>query len=211
VSQLFVNIDGLAYVAFAHGDRSLSTGPCAPGAIVSPKDVALSGKQHLALWQIHPDGTRREIVIEGIESGALEPTGELIPDGLGGVLLSVRRPPEDFLYRVDGDGKLLYKLPLPAYDGPLKDSMVLGENNRGFTTRGSLLIAFDVAKGKELWRWDSGVRGIEVFAALADGGCLVQTPEALVNVHDATHAMEVMKGQAMMGWNGQLYRKAVTR
>ena len=207
VSQLFVNIDGLAYVAFAHGDRSLSAGACAPGAVVKLEDVAVSGKQRLALWQIHPDGTRQEIAIEEIESGAVAPTGELIPDGLGGVLLSVRRSPEEFLYRVDGDGKLVYKLALPAYDGPLKDTIVLGENNRGFTTRGSLLIAFDAEKGKESWRWDSGVRGIEAFAALADGACLVQTPDALVYVLDADHVKEVMKGQAMMGWNGQLYRK----
>lgn len=225
VSGLFVNIDGLAYVAFAHSDWTLTTGACAAGAAMSPRDVTLAGEQRLTLWQIHPDGTRRETVIEMTEARAqssalvtsLSPTREIIPDGLGGVLLSVRQSPDareatphssqEFIYRLDDEGKLLYKLLLPAYAGLLKDSMVLGENDRGFTTRGSLLIAFDVREGKELWRWDSGVRGIEVFAALADGGCLVQTPEALVNVHDATHAMEVVKGKAMMGWNGQLYIK----
>ncbi|MDR3701611.1 MAG: hypothetical protein P4L56_18320, partial [Candidatus Sulfopaludibacter sp.] len=225
VSGLFVNIDGLAYVAFAHGDWTLSTGACAPGAAVNLRDVALSGEQRLTLWQIHPDGSLRETVIEKIEAGAgfsgpvasLAPTREITPDGLGGVLLSVRRSPhareatpgrsQEFIYRLDGEGKLVYKLPLPAFEGPLEDSMVLGDNDRGFTTRGSLLIAFSVREGTESWRWESRIPGIEVFAALADGGCLVQTPDALVNVHGATQAIEIMKGKAMMGWNGQLYRK----
>jgi hypothetical protein len=113
----------------------------------------------------------------------------------------------EFIYRVDGDGKLVYKLPLPAYEGQLKDEMVLGENDRGFATRGSLLFAFDVRQGTESWRHDTHVYGIEVFAALADGGCLVQTPVALVNVHDAEHSVELIKGKAMMGWNGEMYIK----
>ena len=195
------------------------------GAGVNLRDVSVSGKQRLALWQIHPDGTRRETVIEEIEPGAppstmaasssppvkSSRTGSAAFCSPSGGLRTRGRPAprqsEEYVYRVDGDGKLVYKLPMPAYDGPLKDSMVLGENSRGFTTRGSLLIAFDVGEGKESWRWDAGVRGVEVFAALADGGCLVQTPDALVHVRDAAHAIEVMKGQAMMGWNGQIYLK----
>ena len=225
VSGLFVNIDGLAYVGFALSDWIFSTGACTSGATVNPADIGLSGHQRLILWQIHPDGTRRETEIEQATSAGrssapvalLEPTHAIIPDGLGGVLLSVRRLPDarqaapphtvEFIYRVDGDGKLVYKLPLPAYEGPLKDGMVLGENDRGFATRGSLLIAFDVRAGTESWRHDTHVHGIEVFAALADGGCLVQTPDALVNVHDAEHAVELMKGKVMMGWNGQMYVK----
>jgi hypothetical protein len=225
VSRLFVNIDGFAYVAFALSDWTFSTGACTSGATVNPGDVGLTGRQRLILWQIHPDGTRQESEIEQVTSAGrssapvtlLEPTHAIIPDGLGGILLSVRRlrdarqaapsHPVEFVYRVDGDGKLVYKFPLPAYEGPLKDEMVLGENDRGFATRGSLLIAFDVHKGTESWRHDTHVHGIEVFAALADGGCLVQTPDALVNVHDAEHSVELIKGKAMMGWNGQMYVK----
>jgi outer membrane protein assembly factor BamB len=222
-SRVFVNIDGLAYVAFAHGDWSTSAGKCTPGAPVERRDVRVAGEQRLSLWQIHPDGTKRETVIEEIRTEGpmakpielTAPTNAIIPDGLGGVLVSVRRTglqenegrPQEFVYRVDGDGKLVYRMALPAYDGALKDEMVLGENNRGFATRGALLIAFDVREGKELWRWDAHVRGIEVFAALADGGCAVQTPEALVKVDDATHAAVLVKGHVMMGWNGQMYMK----
>ena len=91
--------------------------------------------------------------------------------------------------------------------GTVRVTAVLGEKDLGFTTRGCLLIAFNTREGKELWRWDARVRGVEVFAALADGSCLVQTPTALVAVHGPAEAREVMKGKALMGWNGQIYRK----
>ena len=84
---------------------------------------------------------------------------------------------------------------LPSYEGDSHDEMVLGENNMGFTTRESKLVALDVNSGAELWRWDSGVPGIEVFEALADGGCLVQTPKALINVHNANQAQQMFEGQ----------------
>ena len=86
--------------------------------------------------------------------------------------------------------------------------MVLGENNIGFATRGSLLIAFHVEDGTEAWRFDSGTLGIEVFAALADGSCLVQTPKALINVFSSSRAQEVFEGKAMVDWRGQLYRQS---
>jgi hypothetical protein len=84
--------------------------------------------------------------------------------------------------------------------------MVLGEKN-GFATRGSLLIAFSIADGREMWRWDAHTPGIEVFAALANGGCMVQTPTAFVEVDNATDAKEIFKGKAMVDWRGQLFRK----
>jgi hypothetical protein len=96
---------------------------------------------------------------------------------------------------------------LPRSLGPLHDEMVLGQDGLGFATRGSSLIAFDVVGGKELWRWNSDTTGIEVFGALANGGCMVQTPAALVEVDSATKAIEIFKGRAMADWHGQLYRK----
>lgn len=41
---------------------------------------------------------------------------------------------------------------------------------------------------------------LEVYMALANGGCLIQTPAALVEVDNATDAKEVFKGKAMMNW-----------
>jgi outer membrane protein assembly factor BamB len=149
---------------------------------------------------------------------APSPTGGLIPDGLGGVLLALRwshdaivedvhGSRDDLVYRIDEKGEVLYKLPLPKHPGPLRDEMVLGENDLGFATRGGILIAFNVRDGKEIWRWNSNTSDIEVFAALANGGCAVQTPTALVEVDSATESKEILKGKAMTDWNGQLFQK----
>jgi outer membrane protein assembly factor BamB len=225
-SRLFVNIDGFAYVAFTQQDWDLSAPKCTPGSALDPGGLTQERNQRVVLWQIHDDGTVRRTVVEessarGLLSDSLnvgQPTGSIIPDGLGGVLLSVgwvqiaqkpgaQRPPDEFIYRLDQDGRVVYQFPLPHYEGPLHDEMVLGETN-GFVTRGSLLVAFSIADGKEMWRWDSHTLGIEVFAALANGGCLVQTPTALVQVDNATDAKELFKGKAVVDWRGQLFRQS---
>ena len=119
----------------------------------------------------------------------------------------MHRLPKELIYRLDPDGTVVYRLSLPVSDGPLHDEMVLGENNLGFAARGGLLIAFDVQEGKEAWRWDSNTRDLEVYAALAGGSCLVQTPAALLKVDNATSSKEVVKGRAMIDWQGRLYVK----
>ena len=225
-SRLFVNIDGFAYVAFTQHDWSLKTGKCVPGSAVAPQNVAFLRNERVVLWQMHPDGTYRSTIVEESKNkrpitesvSPPSPTGGIIPDGLGGLLLSVRwshdtvvgeihTSADDLIYRIDEDGHVVYKLPLPMYDGMLHDEMVLGEDEVGFTTRGSFLIAFNVRDGKELWRWNSNTPDIEVFAALANGHCLVQTPTALVEVSNANEAKEVLQGKAMMGWHGDVYVK----
>ena len=112
-----------------------------------------------------------------------------------------------FVYRLDEGGAVVYKLALPEYQGTLHDGMVLGEDERGYASRGNLLIAFNVRKGKELWRWEASSPEIEVFAALANGGCAVQTATALVEVDNAATAKELAKGKAMMDWQGHMYIK----
>jgi outer membrane protein assembly factor BamB len=225
-SRLFVNIDGFAYVAFTQQDWDLSAPRCAPGSALDPAGLTQERNQRVVLWQVHDDGTVRSTVVEessarGLLSDTLnvgQPTGSIIPDGLGGVLLSVgwvqiaqkpgaQHPPDEFIYRLDQDGRVVYQFALPRYEGPLHDEMVLGETN-GFVTRGSVLIAFGIADGKEAWRWDSHTNGIEVFAALANGGCMIQTPTALVEVDNAAEAKEIFKGKAIVDWRGQLFRQS---
>ena len=219
-----VNNDGFAYLAFSQKDQTLSTGACRPGSVVEPREVTVSYSDRMVLWQIRPDGTHRDTVFEetaGTHSlaqplPAATPAGAIIPDGLGGVLLAVRRSenvfggktprlPKELVDRLDGEGKLAYKLSLPEFEGPLHDEMVLGEKNLGFATRGGTLIAFDVELGKELWRWQSSSPEIEAFAALADGSCLVQTESALVAVADSTNSKVVAEGRGMLDWQGRLY------
>jgi len=224
-SRLFVNIDGFAYFAFTRQEWELSGAPCAPGSVVQPADLQQVREQSLVLWQIHPDGTVRNTVVEASASkrpfldpvAVASPTGSIIPDGLGGVLFSAgstdvsgsqhHTQPDEFVYRVDQEGKLVYKLLLPLYEGNLHDEMVLGDDDRGFATRGGILVAFSVSDGRETWRWDSQTSEIKVFAALANGGCLVQTPTALVEVDNSSQAKEMLKGQAALDWRGQLYHK----
>jgi len=225
-SRLFVNIDGFAYIAFTQNEWTSRTGACAPESVVAPSKVNLTRDERLVLWQIHPDGTYRSTIIEESKSTSpisepaktALPTGSIIPDGLGGVLLSVRLShnaiaedahglSDELVYRIDEEGEVAYRFRLPRYAGSLHDEMVLGEDEIGFATRGSLLLAFNVRNGKEIWRWESNTPGIKVFAALANGGCFVQTPTALVEVDNAHESKEVLQGQAMMGWQGQMYLK----
>jgi outer membrane protein assembly factor BamB len=227
-SRLFVNIDGLAYLAFTQNEWTLSTETCASGSTIAASDVSFAREDRVVLWQIHPDGTYRSTMVEESKAtrpfpervNVASPTGAIIPDGLGGVLLSIRRSStamgddvhpltDEFVYRLNENGDVVYKFPLPKHEGKVKDEMVLGENNLGFATRGGTLMAFDVRDGREIWRWNSpkDKETIEVLAALADGSCLVQTPTAVVDVENAVTSKEVFEGQAMMDWQGHIYRK----
>jgi len=94
---------------------------------------------------------------------------------------------------------------LPRYSGRRHDETVIGENDVAFTTRGTLLIAFNVRTGEDLWHWESNTPDIEVYAALANGHVLVQTPTALIEVESATEAKEIAKGKARMDWQGRLF------
>jgi hypothetical protein len=84
---------------------------------------------------------------------------------------------------------------------------MVGGEETFFATRGGVLIAFRQSTGEILWQWDSKTPEISVFAALADGGCLVQMPEALVEVLDGVQTKELVKGKAMMDWQGNMYVK----
>jgi outer membrane protein assembly factor BamB len=224
VSGLFGNTDGYTYLAFTESARTLAVRDCSDLATVSSGLRLLSRYDNLVLWQVHPDGTYRTTIVEGSDTltgsaGMAVPTGAVIPDGFDGVLLSVRVPrdlrnagpngtADEFVYRIDPDGNVIYKFPLPKYAGSLHDGMVLGHGGRvAFASRGGVLIAFEVESGKELWRWDSDTLSISVFAALANGDCLVQTPTALVEVKDSTDARELMKGKFMVDSQGRLYNK----
>ena len=101
----------------------------------------------------------------------------------------------------------MYRLPLPNYPGALHDEVVIASDELGFATRGGFLIAFNVSEGKELWRWDSDTDDVSVLAALADDSCLVQTPTHVIDVWSPTRAKVDMSGKAMLGWQGQVYRK----
>ncbi len=225
-SKIMVNMDGNAYVAFSQREWVLTTSECTPGHEVDPKNVTVARNDQLVLWKIEPDGALHPIVVEtnktkqplAAAANVLAPTGAIITDNMNGTLISVQasqrkisdsgaEAADEFVYRVRQNGELVYKFPLPKYSGARKDDMVIGEDNVAFATRGNLLIAFSLISGKELWRWQSDESDIGVFAALANGACLVQTPTVLVEVASSTKAKTVFHGQAMMDWLGNMYRK----
>jgi hypothetical protein len=217
-------MDGLPYLAFTQRKLTVGTSKCTPGVSVNPDDVYLERLEQLTLWQIRPDGTYRSTIVEQIKNKqplstavyTVSPTAGIMTDNMNGVLIPARwfddagsenamDPGDDVVYRVAEDGQAIYKLPLPHYAGALHDGMVIGENDVAFATRGGILIAFNVRTGKELWRWDSNTTEISVFAALANGDCLVQTPTALVEVTTSTQSKEIAKGKAMIDWHNQIY------
>lgn len=220
VSRVSVNMDGFTYLAFTKSERTLQLPACG-----SASSSLHSSADELIVWQVHPDGTLRSTVAisnsANQPSGAsiyASPTGEIITDNNYGLLMSVRtahplnstskpQPADEFVYRLDPDGNVLFSIPMPKYTGALHDEMVIGQDNIAFATRGGLVVAFDLTHGKDLWHWDSGTNGITVFAALANGDVLVQTPAALVEVHDADNARELMQGKFIMDWQGHLYRQ----
>jgi outer membrane protein assembly factor BamB len=225
ISRLFVNTDGNAYLAFTERSTTFRAPPCSPGSTVDLAEISKARNEKLVLWRLHPDGAYRSRVVEAFEGeqsaaspiASVSPTGALIPDGLDGVLLSVRRSRranaaaattiDESVYRIDAESKIVYSFPLPKYTGTVHDGMVLGEQQQAFATRGGTLSVFDVRTGQPLWTWDSQSSEIEVLAALAQGGVAVQTPAALVEVRGSGASREIVKGKALLDWLGNLYIK----
>ncbi|MCU1270914.1 MAG: hypothetical protein JWN74_2208 [Acidobacteriaceae bacterium] len=225
-TQLMVNMDGLAYVAFTENQWILQAPKCSPGAELKASEILFSRDEQVILWQIHPEGTVRSTVVEGLkakQSLALagitdSPTGAILTDNLNGVLLSIRQsrnriaeagtdPSDEFVYRINPAGEVLFKFPLPSYSGPLHDDMVIGENDIAFATRGGNLIAFSLHTGKEVWEWDSKTPEISVFAALANGACVVKTPSGMAEVNHGVKIKDMaMDGVPVLGWQGDFYQ-----
>jgi outer membrane protein assembly factor BamB len=223
-SGVYVSMDGYPYVAFTERIRTVGVRKCTAGSVVNANELYLDRDDKLILWQVHLDGTHRSIVVEETKNEqplsatvyTVSPTDGIVTDNMNGMLVPTRLSDEldsdegngaggDVIYRVAQDGSVVYRLPLPKYSGPLHDGMVIASNDLGFATRGGVLIAFNVRTGKDLWHWESNTDEISVFAALADGSCLVQTASALVDVTSSTESREVVKGKATMDWQGRIY------
>ena len=182
VSRMFVNMDGNAYVAFTQRATTLGIAACTSGSTVDAGEMRVARDESLVLWQIHPDGAYRTTVVDATNSDesllspvtTSSPTNAIVTDNMNGMLIPVQvfhraswgsagGAAEEFVYRLDPAGDLVYKFPLPKYTGPLHDEMVIGENDVAFATRGGVLIAFNIRNGKELWSWDSNTPGYRSF------------------------------------------------
>lgn len=225
ISRVIVNMDGLPYIAFTQNSTRLETSGCRPGSNVDSSQISTSRESKLVLWQLHPDGTFRSTVVEAVRNEQpfsaphtiVMPTGAVVTDNMNGILLPVRwrhglspdnpnGAEEEFIYRIDPAGTVLYKLPVPLSTGHQNDEMVIASNELGYATRAGILIAFNITTGKDLWHWDSKTQEITVFAALANGGCVVQTPTELVEVDRPTNWKVLAKGKYAMDWSGNMLR-----
>jgi len=129
-SRLLVNTDGHAYFAFEVLRGELEALNCSPETMYQAAQVRRRYDNSLFLWQISPRGAaiptlvqhdQGEIALSNDWPPSLEPTGDLIPDNEGGVLLAVRqylRTPfttaprfHDYIYRITSEGKLAYRFP----------------------------------------------------------------------------------------------------
>jgi hypothetical protein len=203
-SGLIVNTDGDLYVVFTVKRWTIGMDKCTTASIVDARKAYFSRDDQLILWRVPSDGSHHSNVVDTAKQSRLSlttpidiasPTGEIFTDGLGGVLFSMRsitgtatgkrqEQSEEFIYRFTENGELAYKFPLPRYEGPLHDELILGENDLGFATRGGTLVAFHVPDGKEVWRWESGMSEVKVNMSTAGGGCLLDTPEGVILVED---------------------------
>jgi outer membrane protein assembly factor BamB len=225
ISRVIVNMDRLPYIAFTQNSTKLETSGCRPGSNVDSSQISTSRESKLVLWQLQPNGTFRSTVVETVRNEQpfsapqtiVMPTGAIVTDNMNGLLLPVRsrhglRPDDpngaedEFIYRIDPAGTVLYKLPVPLSTGHENDEMVIASNELGYATRAGILIAFNVTTGKDLWHWDSKTQEITVFAALANGGCVVQTPTELVEVDSPTNWKVLAKGKYTLDWSGNLLR-----
>jgi outer membrane protein assembly factor BamB len=203
-SLLFINIDGDAYLAFTRRFRTLDAVDCSGGEPLGLKHLRLSRDDSLMLFRISPDGVSISTLVHEEREDAIpaehasfsvtQPTHAIIPDGVGGTLVSVQvlrgglfskqaQNAEEFVYRVTDQGILAYKFRLPPYSGARHDSMVLGGDETAFVTRGSLVVCFDAITGAERWHYDTGVPEIQIVVALADGGVVVGASGQAIIVH----------------------------
>lgn len=193
-SRLLVNTDGHAYFAFSVSLWELEGVNCTPETASRTVEVRRRYENSLFLWKISPHGDLVTTLVQQ-DRGSIEPssdltpiiipTGDIIPDNEGGVLLSVRQSPRgapgaplichDYVYRITDEGKLAYKLALPPFPGlRIDEGMVLNDDNRAFTTVGGLVLCFDSITGKEVWRFDSRTPKVSITFAAEGGGLVVE-------------------------------------
>lgn len=191
-SRLLVNTDGHAYLAFTVLRTELEALNCSPETMSQTAQLRRRYDHSLFLWQVSPRGEvtttlvqrdQGEIVLSNDWPPSLQPTGDLIPDGDGGVLLAVRQfvrspfqtlpPSYDYIYRVTNEGKLAYKLALPGRIRK-EDGMVLNDQDRAFITVESLVICFNSLSGAEVWRYDAQTQNVNIVFAADSGDVVVE-------------------------------------
>jgi hypothetical protein len=193
-SNMMSNVEGVANLAYSEFLLVAEGGKCSPGAIVEISNVSVSVTQKLMMMDIHDDLTQTTTSIEQntVEGPAATtqvrasvPTGDIIVGEQGtGNFLAVRRTLqlwqptgpgtiEEFQYRITENRTVKYRFPVSVTPPGLRSTMLLGEDNLGYTTRGRTVFAFNTETGAEIWRWTSLVSNVFACAALKNSEVMV--------------------------------------
>jgi outer membrane protein assembly factor BamB len=203
-SRILSNAERVANLAYSEFELVADGGNCAADSVVTPMQVHVEVTQRLVMVDIHEDQTAStRTVEENTAKGAADstwiratvPTGDIIPGEQGtGNFLAVRRTLqlwrgtgpgtiEEFQYRITEDRNVKYRVPVPLSPLGVSSGMLLGED-LGYTTRGNVVIAFDVETGREIWRWASSKSNVQACAALQGDKVLVHEGNEYTIVKD---------------------------
>jgi hypothetical protein len=172
VGQPMVDSDGSTYVEY------------------EVREIPSSNPPSSILWlmKIAPDGTTTNTQLSSSSSANLFP-GNILPDGLGGVLATwtIANPnpppapqPYQGAYVIAGGGITTYALPMaPASlvtgnDGlPINPTLVLGENGTVFGSYGTNITSFNLSTGLANWNYQAPSQTGLSLISYSNGGGLV--------------------------------------
>jgi outer membrane protein assembly factor BamB len=221
-SHMLTNAEGVANFAYSEFNLIAEAVNCSAGSVLTPMQVQVKVTQRLVIVDVHEDGSSSTSIVEqNTEAGAAGdtwiqasvPTGDIIPGEEGtGNFLAVRRTKqlwrgtgpgtiEEFQYRINDDRTVKYRFPVPVSPPGFSSTMLLGENNLGYTTRGKTVLAFNTETGKEIWRWESTKSTVLACAALKDnevmvhegGGYAILKDGQVVDRREEAYMLFVMK------------------
>lgn len=194
-SRLLVNTDGNVYFAFVQDRLILQARHCtSETAFLNGTTGLVHYDNSIFLWKVSPNGDLVSTLVQRDQGESapshgftplMLPTGDITPDGAGGVLISVRHLPggtrsspdfrRDYIYRITQAGNLAYKFALPPIaELRIDDGVALNDEDRAFTTVGGIVLCFDSLSGQEVWRYDTGTPKVAIIFAKQDGGVVVQ-------------------------------------
>lgn len=204
-SKMMSNVEQVANLAYSEFSLIADAGRCTPDSVLDPQKVHVKATQRLVMVDIHDDLTATTKVVEAnSEDGsagatwiqATVPTGDIIVGEQGtGNFLAVRRTRqlwrgtgpgiiEEFQYRITEERAVKYRVPVPLSPLGFPSSMLLGEDNSGYTTRGNIVVAFDTQTGREKWRWEPAKTNVLACIALKDDEVLVREGDGYTTLKD---------------------------
>jgi len=190
--SLVTDENGIVHVAVTTLSGVFDASGCVAQRPVDKSRATLQVETHIQLLSVAPEGESSWLTIRRLPQKVtgwekptqwLFPWGSTIPDGHGGVLVPVRGQIGSILtgktlyergaiFRVNQGVVTEYHLPVLPPVKAQTANMVLGEDDRGFFGGDKSVVAYNVSTGKVEWVWKYD-EPVEIYAALADGGVVV--------------------------------------